>query len=467
MKLVQEDENQYILEIELTTNCNYRCYYCTPNLYAGKTQLDYKDILWYVDKLIENDNTKIYNIRLLGGEPTFHPQIDIILEELYNRKIVNVHFVTNGSRPVTWWENAQKFLAGCIFSIHQQYAKPQHIINVCNVFDDHKPLEILAMMDPNNWDPALNLATELYTGLKDKNNCRIVKKIIDDRNNITDGIYTDEQKKFLLNWNDSFPRKRKHNRSKISSTLFLKEGKDKIKYRIMDAKLTNKDVFKGWLCNAGIDGSIIDAKGNVHKSACFRHKKGMGNIKIKNVNFPSTGIICDKNKCNCLTDLQFRKFNDSFVELPHLSLTEEERAELYQIQSSLNYIAYDKPKGVHDGNYISKNPKLPSWVYDKFKNIIKYSKSMLFLKNKWTTMHTDLNRKSSLTIPLNIVTPTNFYETYTSQQPIAKLFHNGSTFLQNNEIIHQVANPSENWRYFFQINFREPFIESKKWMTVN
>ena len=82
-------------------------------------------------------------------------------------------------------------------------------------------------------------------------------------------------------------------------------------------------------------------------------------------------------------------------------------------------------------------------------------------------MHTDLNRKSSLTIPLNIVTPTNFYETYTSQQPIAKLFHNGSTFLQNNEIIHQVANPSENWRYFFQINFREPFIESKKWMTVN
>ena len=52
-------------------------------------------------------------MRLLGGEPTFYPYIDILLKELHDREVTQ-HFVTNASRPIKWWTKAQQFLSGCI-----------------------------------------------------------------------------------------------------------------------------------------------------------------------------------------------------------------------------------------------------------------------------------------------------------------------------------------------------------------
>jgi hypothetical protein len=203
-----------------------------------------------------------------------------------------------------------------------------------------------------------------------------------------------------------------------------------------------------------------------------------------------------------LVQKRTQQVNDIFIEIPHLNLTEQEKKELYQIQSSLDYSEFaghcttTDPDGMFDGNYVARSPNLPTWVYDKFNDILGFSKRIVFLKNKGTMLHNDLNRKSSLTIPLvNTITPTIFYDTWASKlewcvrgrecvwrreagvcvcevcgvcgwEPVARLFHNGNTFLQNNEIIHSV-NWTDEWRYFFQISFRESFNESKKWMMIN
>jgi|TARA_B110000196_G_scaffold298019_1_gene289569 hypothetical protein len=147
--------------------------------------------------------------------------------------------------------------------------------------------------------------------------------------------------------------------------------------------------------------------------------------------------------------------NTVFIKIPHLKLTEQERDELYQIQSTLTYKEfYSVPQEnlMKDGNYVIRDPNLPSWVYEKFKDILKYSKRILFLKNKGTITHTDINRKCSLTIPLKATTPTNFYES----NSIIKLFHGNDTFLQNNEITHFV-DWGEEWRYFLQISFKHTY----------
>ena len=316
MRLAPKYENVYLCEIELSTKCNYRCSYCSPSLHSGKSILDYKDILWYVDKLIENDSTKTYSMRLLGGEPTFYPYIDILLKELCDRE-VRQHFVTNASRPIKWWAKTQQFLSGCIISVHMQYAKIQHIINVCKTFDIDKPVYVQALIDPLNWDVSIDNAIKMHNELIDVKNVIVIRKIVDQRSNY-EGVYTPKQKDFLLNWNKHFPLHEKiRQRDKdyfmkidnniVAGPLYWKKNGIEKEYIRAEAKLTGKDNFFGWLCNAGVDGTIIDSYGKVVKSACTKNIS-IGNIKNRKVNTPSKGIICDKYACNCLTDVQFRKF---------------------------------------------------------------------------------------------------------------------------------------------------------------
>jgi len=91
---------------------------------------------------------------------------------------------------------------------------------------------------------------------------------------------------------------------------------------------------------------------------------------------------------------------------------------------------------------------------EKFKDILKHSKRILFLKNKGTITHKDLRRRCSLTVPLKSSTPTIFYES----NSIIKLLHGDDTFLQNNEVTHSV-NWCQEWRYFLQISFKHPYKE--------
>jgi len=149
--------------------------------------------------------------------------------------------------------------------------------------------------------------------------------------------------------------------------------------------------------------------------------------------------------------------NSVFTKIPHLKLTEHERYELYQIQGSLKYEEfYNMKQGelTKDGNYIARDPNLPNWVNEKFRDILKHSKRILFLKNKGTITHKDLRRRCSLTVPLKSSTPTIFYKS----NSIIKLLHGDDTFLQNNEVMHSV-NWCQEWRYFLQISFKHPYKE--------
>ena len=116
--------------------------------------------------------------------------------------------------------------------------------------------------------------------------------------------------------------------------------------------------------------------------------------------------------------------NSVFTKIPHLKLTEHERYELYQIQGSLKYEEfYNMKQGelTKDGNYIARDPNLPNWVNEKFRDILKHSKRILFLKNKGTITHKDLRRRCSLTVPLKSSTPTIFYKSNSGNTDINPL----------------------------------------------
>ncbi len=79
----QYRRSKFLLEIDLTWSCNLRCYNCNRSCEQAPTaeKMDVKQIQRFVKESIDvNQHWK--QIRLLGGEPTLHPELFTILNIL-------------------------------------------------------------------------------------------------------------------------------------------------------------------------------------------------------------------------------------------------------------------------------------------------------------------------------------------------------------------------------------------------
>ena len=92
------------MNILLNNYCNLKCDYCFANkvLEEDKKGLSLKDFRWLLEFL---KNSKDGNIRLIGGEPTLHPNFtDFILESSQRDFINSIHVFTNGTYPYRYNE---------------------------------------------------------------------------------------------------------------------------------------------------------------------------------------------------------------------------------------------------------------------------------------------------------------------------------------------------------------------------
>lgn len=90
--------------IEMWTQCNYRCPYCTGPRTAkatqrGRTEEDADAVIRFF-----NDSGKRWLIGLSGGEPTIHPQFERIVSGLACGH--SYHMFSNGSFSTPWFMNA-------------------------------------------------------------------------------------------------------------------------------------------------------------------------------------------------------------------------------------------------------------------------------------------------------------------------------------------------------------------------
>ena len=90
------------IELIVTYRCNRRCYNCEAMVRQAPSNeiMEINQIQKFVDESIQKQY-KWDNIRVLGGEPTLHPNIEKIIEILenyrknYNKNMV-ITIVTNG-----------------------------------------------------------------------------------------------------------------------------------------------------------------------------------------------------------------------------------------------------------------------------------------------------------------------------------------------------------------------------------
>lgn len=141
-----------------------------------------------------------------------------------------------------------------------------------------------------------------------------------------------------------------------------------------------------------------------------------------------------------------------YCKVDKLCLDANERSKLKDIADTITFKQYfDVTYNLPDNNLIGQvTESLPEWFQAKAEQFLAEGWP-IFLKNKGDVIrHTDDNRKCSITIPLNHSnTPTVFeYNT--------ELYHNGDTYLQNNQVTHRVPR-AEEFRYFLQISFEKPY----------
>lgn len=291
-----EKENWFLVSWTLSNKCNYKCSYCPDNVHNGTTGHP----LWNtVDNFVKKFTVPNKQIcyRISGGEPTYWSHfIDMAKSVKSNGHIFT--FLTNASKNVEYFKEINNYTDGMIISYHPEYSDIEHIITVANSMTC--PVVLNLMLVPNQFDIIVSTAKTLYEQCP---RLAIWPKVILDKTSDPTHItnnpagYTAEQLNIINNW----PYFRKLDDYNLHRGDILLNGAK------IDANtlITNKlNRHKGWTCYGGIDMINIDMWGNMYRSDC-QNGGALGNIE--RYGLPTIPIVCEKNSCNCLSDIYLRK----------------------------------------------------------------------------------------------------------------------------------------------------------------
>lgn len=128
----EQDPQRINIHLDLTSICQYKCSYC----YSRNT--DYTGRRWFqwypmhrLEKVISaiERSSLPFNLGLLGGEPTVHPQFHQILyliDRKLNKRINGeqnyFYVVSNGARSIEWFDGIHEYEnLGFLWSHHPEY----------------------------------------------------------------------------------------------------------------------------------------------------------------------------------------------------------------------------------------------------------------------------------------------------------------------------------------------------------
>jgi organic radical activating enzyme len=297
MKLTYKDPKKkdwFLVSWTLSNKCNYRCSYCPDILHNGSTgHADWETVSNFVKNFSKSGKTICY--RLSGGEPTYWKHF-VDLAKLVKSQGHVFSFLTNGSQSVDYYKEIGRYTDGMIISYHEEYADVDHLIEISKNIGC--PVFINLMLVPDKFNKLYTVAKRLF---EEGNNINVWPKVIVDKSNIilSNQVvdYTEEQKSLIKDW------------------PFFKKVNDELLHRgellLNDVTVTANDLiiknlnnYKGWKCWAGIDMINIDMWGDIYRADC-QQGGPIGNLK--QYDMPTMPIICDANKCACLSDIYLRK----------------------------------------------------------------------------------------------------------------------------------------------------------------
>lgn len=156
----------------ITSMCNYSCSYCSFR--HGEDKHVDRKLLTPFAKLttavgnLAAMNRPLYEVVLLGGEPTVDGRLPELLRYMESRlegRLRNVTIVTNGSRDPAWFNQlagmATRVPILITVSIHTEQAQPKHIYSLIRELDPALNIDFVLMLHPEK----LELVSEIHAAL--------------------------------------------------------------------------------------------------------------------------------------------------------------------------------------------------------------------------------------------------------------------------------------------------------------
>jgi len=291
---------------EVTSTCNYSCWYCGEAQHDGKYRWPDLDVAlrWWHSIC---DQRPSVHADLLGGEPTLWPDLSTFLRDKPQNLTVEVS--TNGSRTLRWWADVWPLMNGASISYHPSHADVDHIYDLCELLsaDPSKILHLSLMLDPDHLDALQSLYVRLLrSGMRMTcDSKQLTVRNARDQQSI-EQTHRDQRvlemiagNRFYRSWRGGHPG------APTRSWL------DGVEFKTADLKAQGRNRFRGWTCTAGQDRLFILADGTIYRAGC---RQG-GQISQLNstapIDFGALGtVVCGKDACWCGPEIRLEKWLD-------------------------------------------------------------------------------------------------------------------------------------------------------------
>ena len=286
-------QDWFLVTWDLSNKCNYRCSYCPSVFNDGSTGWPvWSDVKNFIRELNEQLHGKEICFRISGGEPTYWKHF-LAMAECAKSYGNHFSFLSNGSRDLKYFSAINSLTDGLILSYHPEYTNKEHFVEISKVMNC--PIAVNLMLTPSNFDDMLDVADYLYNN----STMAIWPKVVLDKQSMSNDIapYTTAQREQIKNW----PYFRKLDESKIHRGDILLDG---VRITANDLLLQGLNKHSGWTCYSGVDQINVSFTGEVYRADC---QVGGPLGTIQSFILPTAPQICNKDSCNCLSDIYLRK----------------------------------------------------------------------------------------------------------------------------------------------------------------
>jgi hypothetical protein len=309
-------------DISLGNICNYKCYYCSPELNSGSDywpdlELMKTNLTHLINYYKEHTNKNKFDFYFIGGEPTHWKKLPQLITWLKENFDCMINMSSNGSKDLEYWQMISPYFDRVTLSLHSEYVDIEHFRNVADVlYKNNTIVSVSTMMDPRpgEWEKCINYIDYMMKS-KYRWTIRYVELIYPGLKYTPEQIAVMEKHKARsanIFW---FLKNNKHYTSRVKVT-----DDAGVVHRLKDNEVLLKKLnnFYGWDCNLGVDWVTIPRSGEI-TGACKQMLFG----ESKHYNLYSENFVeefqpkiqptnCKSTFCHCMIETILPKQKNNF-----------------------------------------------------------------------------------------------------------------------------------------------------------
>jgi MoaA/NifB/PqqE/SkfB family radical SAM enzyme len=287
----------------LGNRCPYACSYCPAELHdGGLAWISGDAAVGFLASLrrhyIDGLKRRLW-LQYTGGEPTAHPEFPRILAA-GKRSGFGQALISNAARSPRYWSRIIGDIDFVILTFHVEFAEFDHFVRVAKIIAAARPLQINVAMLPARFEECRSVAERLRGQLPAAD---IVMKPL--RKNFGVELF-DYAPGELETMSGGAQERFEFGAPTPRSTMRQRRadgGMESVRANWLILNDMNR--WRSWRCMAGIESLRIAANGDIFRSVCGVGGR-IGRIGGE-VNFPTVGVTCDRERCACVSDILISK----------------------------------------------------------------------------------------------------------------------------------------------------------------